>query len=101
MRRGDRWRAGVVVGLVGLILSVRPCESVEPIARGGDPALPRLVHIAPGTPVDGALPEGWTARVVRSVPRLASGAIATLPDSAKTTATLFRTTILAEVARDR
>lgn len=101
MRPGDRWRAGGVVGLVGLILSVRPCESVEPPARGGDTTMPRLVHLAPGTPVDGTLPEGWTGRVVRSIPRLASGALATLPDSAKTTATLFRTTILAEVARGR
>ena len=101
MRRGDRWRAGAVVGLVGLILSVRPCESVEPTARGVDPTLPRLVHLAPGTTVDGTLGEGWAARVVRSVPRLASGALATLPESAKTTATLFHTAILADVARDR
>jgi hypothetical protein len=101
MRRGDRWRAVVLIGLVGMILSVRPCESVEPSARGGDPTMPRLVHLAPGTAVDGTLDEGWTVRVVRSVPRLASGALATLPDSAKHSATLFHTAILADVARDR
>ncbi len=101
MGRADRWRAGGVVAMVGLMLSGRPVASDEPSASAADPGRPRLVHLAPGTAVDGALSGGWTGRVIRSVPRLASGAIATLPDSARASATLFRTTILAEVDRGR
>ena len=67
-------------------------------AFGVEPETPRLILLPPGTPVDGALPSNWSDRVVRSVPRLASGKIATLPSSAKNSATLFRTTILADVA---
>jgi hypothetical protein len=59
--------------------------------------LPRLVMIAPGTEIAAEPPRGWTHCVIRSVPRLVSGALDTLPDSAKTTATLFRTVILANV----
>lgn len=51
--------------------------------------------------MDGALPSNWSDRVVRSVPRLATGKIATLPTSAKDSATLFRTTILADVVPSR
>lgn len=101
MRRGDRWRAGLVTVMAGLILSVRPCESDEPPAPAGAPERPRLVHLPPGTPVDGPLSEGWSDRVIRSVPRLASGQIATLPESAKNSATLFRTAILADVVKGR
>ena len=101
MRRGDRWKAGLVAVMAGLMLSVRPCESDEPPAPAGAPERPRLVHLPPGTPVDGSLPEGWSDRVIRSVPRLASGQIATLPDSARASATLFRTAILADVVKGR
>jgi hypothetical protein len=62
---------------------------------------PRLVMLAPGTVVDGDLSSDWSDRVIRSVPRLASGKTATLPVSAKNAATLFRTVILADVARER
>ncbi len=55
--------------------------------------------MAPGTEIATEAPRGWTHRVIRSVPRLASGALETLPDSAKTTATLFRTMIATEVVR--
>lgn len=101
MRRGDRWRAVGLIMAVAPILSVRPAPGDDRPATSGDADLPRLVHLAAGTPVDGALPDGWSARVIRSVPRLASGEVSTLPDSAKTSATLFRTAILADVAGGR
>ena len=61
-------------------------------------ALPELAHIAPGTRVPDRPPPGWSHLVVKSVPRLASGDLGSLPDSARATATLFRTAILADVA---
>jgi hypothetical protein len=61
--------------------------------------LPQLVLMAPGTEILSDGPRGWTHPVVRSAPRLASGAIDTLPDSAKTTATLFKTFIATDVVR--
>ncbi len=98
MRRGDRWRAGGLALLVGLMLSGRPAASVEPAAARGAEG-PRLVPLAPGTTVDGKPSGGWTDRIIHSIPRLASGEIGTLPESAKTTATLFRTAVLVEVGK--
>lgn len=89
----DRWRAVGMAALVGLMLSGGGARSDDAAPR------PRLVRLAPGTTVDGAVPSGWTDRVIRSAPRLASGAVATLPDSARTSAALFRTAILAEVVK--
>lgn len=60
--------------------------------------LPGLVHLAPGAEVGQGPPIGWDARVVRSVPRLASGDLGDLPRSAAATATRFRTVIAADVA---
>jgi hypothetical protein len=101
MRRGDRWRAGGLALLVGLMLSGRPAASVEPATSARDAAGPKLVPLAPGTTVDGRPSGGWTDRIIHSIPRLASGEIGTLPESAKTTATLFRTAVLVEVGKGR
>lgn len=70
----------------------------EELRRGfeGVP-LPILVHLEPGAEVGKGVPIGWTHRVVRSVPSLASGDLETLPGSAEETATRFRTVITAEV----
>jgi hypothetical protein len=100
LRTKERWWTGGMVVLVGMLLSgSRSTE--ERSGRGIDdgPDGPRLVHLAPGSSVAGALPEGWTDRVIRSVPRLALGALETLPGSARRSATLFRTVILADVAK--
>jgi hypothetical protein len=75
-----------------------------PLGQGGEPdrrdgGLPRLVHLGAGAVVGEEAPAGWTYRVVRSVPRLASGALDSLPESAATTAALFRTVIATEVVR--
>jgi hypothetical protein len=57
----------------------------------------RLVMIRPGTVVGNDAPEGWTDLVLKSVPRLESGDLASLPAVARSTAALFRTVVLAEV----
>ena len=80
----SRGRLGATVGMaamVGLMLSGVPdaCPDRRE-ARGSEG--PGLVMVPAGTAVDGRLPRGWTDRVIRSVPRLASGEIATLPESA-------------------
>jgi hypothetical protein len=94
-----RAKQGMVCALLVAIggLTLVSCQiHAKPLAKTGTP---RLVMLAPGTIVDGELSSHWSARVIRSVPRLASGKIATLPGSAKKSATLFRTVILADVAR--
>ena len=54
-------------------------------AHGQEPAgaaeLPRLVHLRAGAAVDAGPPEGWSHRVILSRPRLASGEMASLPES--------------------
>ncbi len=95
MFRANRWRAGGLIVLVGLSFSGAPRTQETP---RDESEKPHLILLAPGTPVAGGLPDGWSDRVIRSVPRLASGKIETLPDTGKGAATLFRTTILANVA---
>jgi hypothetical protein len=56
--------------------------------------------IAPGTKVNERPPAGWSDLVIKSVPKLESGDLDTLPSFAGTTATLFRTVILADVRRN-
>jgi hypothetical protein len=58
-----------------------------------------LVSIAPGTVVGNQPPSTWSHLVIKSIPRLASGDLETLPRPAFGTATLFRTVILADVGR--
>jgi hypothetical protein len=59
--------------------------------------LPELVHLEPGSDVGQGPPNGWEFRIVRSIPRLASGDLGELPASAAATATRFRTVIAADV----
>ncbi len=58
-----------------------------------------LVRIAPGTLVGDQPPRMWSHLVIKSLPRLASGDLETLPRSAFRTAALMRTVILADVGR--
>jgi hypothetical protein len=62
-----------------------------------DDDLPRLVLLASGTQVGRTLPPGWSHLVVKSVPRLVSGDLDSLPEIASATATLFHTVLLADV----
>lgn len=69
-------------------------------ARDVDGPLPDLVMLAPGTRIDRTVPAGWSHLVIKSIPRLASGDLDSLPKMATTTATLFRTVFLADVRPD-
>ncbi len=64
-------------------------------------SLPQLVLIKPGTTVADSAPEGWSDLILKSLPKIESGDIETLPSIAMTTATLFRTLILADVRREK
>src|SRR5271157_6270247 len=59
----------------------------------------KLVRIAPGTLVGDQPPRMWSHLVIKSIPRLVSGDLETLPRSAFRTAPLIRTVILADVGR--
>ena len=61
---------------------------------------PTLEMIAPGSVIDSAPPKGWNHLVVKSIPRLATGDLESLPGTATTTATLFRTVIAADIRPD-
>ena len=106
--------AAIVAGLVvlsGLIAAAivwwaspgrGPRLTPESSTRGRDaPDLPPvLVLLEPGTIVDGPSPPGWSDLVVKSITYLASGDLDTLPAFAKTSATRFRTVVLADIRRD-
>lgn len=61
--------------------------------------LPELFLLEPGTRVGDALVKGWSHPVIRSVPRLGSGAWKSLPGTTRATATRFRTIIAAHLVR--
>jgi hypothetical protein len=98
---------GLVILLVALASPFALGQEADPggASRGGgasgsrDPAtrLADLHLLAPGTRVDTGPPTGWTHLILKSVPRLASGDLDTLPGMANSTATMFRTVILADV----
>ncbi len=98
--RRKRNRLTWLVLCMGASLVYAPghCQS-QPPPRAATSSGPRLVHLAPGASVKERAPTGWTYRVIRSIPRLASGDLSTLPKSASTTATLFRTVLAVQVVR--
>src|SRR4051794_18687402 len=89
--------------LIGVLLLGFPASRTilagEDAARGADldHHRPTVVHIPPGIVVGKTPPEGWSHLVIKSLPRLGSGDLGTLPSTAARTATLFRTVILADV----
>ena len=58
-----------------------------------------LVAVRPGLVVEVDAPKGWTHVVARSIPRLATGDLGSLPGWASRSAGLYRTVILADVGR--
>ena len=63
--------------------------------------LPRLEILPPGTRIEGGPPPGWSQVVVKTVPRLATGAVGSLPASAASTAGSIHTLVLADVRGGR
>jgi hypothetical protein len=58
---------------------------------------PRLVYLQPGLHIDNKPLKGWSDLVIRSIPRITSGDVGTLPAGALKTATLFRSVLVANV----
>lgn len=96
MRHGHRRRTWPTVWLFLLLPPIAPAATAaEQVAS----PLPELVLIAPGTQVVDGPPQGWTDLIIKSVPKLESGDLDTLPSFAGSTATLFRMTVLADVRK--
>lgn len=95
MRHRLNWR-GLFLFWIVLSGAVQAGEEAFPKAEPGA-SRPTVVHIRPGTCVGKRPPEQWSHLVIKSLPRLTSGDLHTLPRSALRTATLFRTVILADV----
>ena len=96
-------RLGLLLVLLGGggVLGIEPESGARsrPRMAPGEPAarLSELVLLAPGTQVDDDPPAGWSHLVIKSIPRLASGDLETLPGMANSTATLFRPVVLTDV----
>ena len=86
------------LAMLGLAAGCR--SEPEPVAPR-PASVPRLVALESGSEGGEGPPPGWSHRVIRSVPRLASGDLDELPDAAGDTATRFRTVVAAEVAGSR
>jgi hypothetical protein len=90
-------------GLVSQITVALACVFLETAAYaipdGTHARRPEIVFLEGDTIIDRTAPPGWTNLVIKSRPRLASGDLETLPAQAGTTATLFRTAIVADVRR--
>ncbi|CAN5877051.1 hypothetical protein BH23PLA1_BH23PLA1_31390 [soil metagenome] len=80
--------------------SILPTPGLPVEPRVVEP-LPELVLLEPGTVVVDGVVSGWTHPIIRSVPRLGSGELKSLPASAREAATLFRTVITADVVATR
>jgi hypothetical protein len=90
-------------GLVSQIIVALACVFLQTAAfampDGTHAQRPEIVFLEGDTVIDRTAPPGWTNLIVKSKPRLASGDLETLPAQARTTATLFRTAIVADVRR--
>lgn len=96
-------RAVVVLMLAGLCGGAARAEDGNARNRGaakqGAGSLPKLVLINPGTRVGTVAPRDWSHLVIKSLPALESGDLASLPSMAKSTATMFRTVLSADVRK--
>jgi hypothetical protein len=102
---GRRWQV-VVAAIVTPFLVILGLSAES---NGSDPmtgiiaasamgmSQPRLVYLKPGLRITKKPPTGWTHLVIKSIPRLHSGDIGSLPAGSKKTATLFRSVLLANV----
>jgi hypothetical protein len=86
----------VTVALVCLFGRVPTSRAGVGEPGSGDPV---VTFLRASTVVDTTAPRGWTHLIIKSVPRIESGDIETLPSLAQATATLFRTVILADIRR--
>ncbi len=92
------WK-GVLIAAYLLIVEAVHAGGDAPRSEPRGPDRVALVRIAPGTLIANRPLKSWSHFILESLPRLASGDLATLPRSAARTAGLFRTVILADVGR--
>lgn len=78
-----------------------PMPSPPGPPQPGAASAPELVRIAPGTVVEDAVPNGWSSRIIKTVLKLNSGDVNSLPEFATQTATRLRTVVLADVRPSR
>jgi hypothetical protein len=83
--------------IVGMLLIAAVAGRTKTDAGAGANPVPELVMLPSGAVIEATPPAGWTHLIVKSLPSLKSGDLGTLPASARKTATLFRTAIVAEV----
>lgn len=88
-----------IVLVLSALMGNRHVVGLESPRETGSAGGPDLMQIKPGTIVENQAPYSWTHLVVKSLPRLASGDLQTLPRSAFRMAALIRTVILADVGR--
>lgn len=96
MTRGGRLEACLVFMTV-LGYCASPSLAEDTTTRSS----PGLVFLAPGTRIGESAPKGWSDLVIKSVPKLQSGDVDSLPGFAGPSATMFRSVILADVKRAR
>jgi hypothetical protein len=94
--------AATIVPFFAVAAFVRECIGSQPgvgllAAQAVGWSHPKLVFLRAGMLISDKPPEGWSHLVLKSIPRLTSGETASLPKGSSTTATKFRTVILANV----
>jgi hypothetical protein len=94
------WSSGQIVAVTVAFLCLFGRVSTTRAGVGEPESGHPVVALLPAsTVVEATAPRGWTHLVIKSVPRIESGDIETLPALAQSTATLFRTVIVADVRR--
>jgi hypothetical protein len=97
----------LITCLLALLAGVSPLRAQDDRAlaktgfQGVAEELPGLKLVTPGTRVDDGPPPGWTHLILKSVPRIATGDVDSLPESGRVTAAMFRNIVLADVRRSK
>lgn len=109
MRMADRSRASlharhllaILMPILGLIGWPGRGEASGPgvatLAAQVVGSQPQLTRLSAAMRIGEKTPEGWTHLIIKSIPKLQSGDLETLPEMARTTASKFRTVMVADV----
>lgn len=92
-------RPGTVVVVLAVVMGLGLSSSTASARALAEDRAPVVTFLRPGTMVESIAPKGWTYLVLKSIPRIESGEVDTLPAIALRTATMFRTVIVADVRR--
>jgi hypothetical protein len=98
--RHGGWSRAVLAGLASVLVSTAAEASAAGEAGRPGPTLPELVLLAPGTRLADSAPAGWSDLVLKSIPKIESGDVGSLPAVAGATASRFRSVIVADVRAD-